>query len=120
LTSPGYLAPTALAFSLRVWTPAAGVRPLNRVCVGVAQGLPTVLSDCPVLGDRSAGTSKPGLFPKWNFDYLVGALGDAPTHDNWSAMVSETDKHRFIPYNEGLNVFGSYYHVRVSTSRPKP
>lgn len=79
-----------------------------------AQGLPTVLRNCPLLGDRSAGTSKPGLFAKWTFDYLEQALGDAPTHEQWSAMVSETNRNRFIAYHEGLNVFGSYYHVRVS------
>ena len=73
-----------------------------------------VLRDCPVLGELQAGTSKPGLFARWTFSYLAEALGESRRAE-WGAMVSAADKNRFIPYNEGLNVHGSYYHVRVRT-----
>jgi hypothetical protein len=46
----------------------------HRITWAVRQGLPVVLQDCPLLGELKAGTSRPGLFGKWTFEYLASAL----------------------------------------------
>jgi len=116
--------PPALTDSNTLQIPKFNVRnakELNEALTLIRKGLPVVLRQCPLLGELTAGTSRPGLLASWTFERLASESGDQKgPRSQWDALVSAADKNRFISYSEGKNVFGSYYHVREPETERMP
>eukprot|EP00854_Cymbomonas_tetramitiformis_P027265 gene27265-33576_t len=62
----------------------------NKALDRIRKGLPVVLKECPLLGDRSKGTSRPGLFPACSFDSLAEAFAGSTAE--WHAKEPETEE----------------------------